>query len=115
MIGAIKPVRNAAVAYDGKKALAMLRYRPDEALSSILKRLDAAIAAAQASIASSTKQPSLTSRFELPASVRARCLSPRQIGMPSRKPCSFSIPGMRGSIKIGMAEPLESRARELDW
>lgn len=49
MIGAIKPVRNAAVAYDGKQTLAMLRYRPDESLTSILKRLDAAIACAQAS------------------------------------------------------------------
>jgi hypothetical protein len=49
MIGAIEPVRNAAVAYDGKQAVAMLRYRPDESLTSILKRLDAAIATAQAS------------------------------------------------------------------
>lgn len=49
MIGAIEPVRNAAVAYDGKQAVAMLRYRPDESLTSILKRLDTAIATAQAS------------------------------------------------------------------
>ena len=49
MIGAIEPVRNAAVAYDGKQAVAMLRYQPNEPLSSILKRLDAAIATAQAS------------------------------------------------------------------
>lgn len=49
MIGAIQPVRNAAVAYDGKQAVAMLRYRPNEPLSSILKRLDTAIATAQAS------------------------------------------------------------------
>ncbi|MFT0849213.1 type II toxin-antitoxin system Phd/YefM family antitoxin [Achromobacter sp. F4_2707] len=26
-----------------------------------------------------------------------------------------SIPGMRDSIKKGMAEPLESSAKELDW
>lgn len=49
MIGAIKPVRNAAVAYDGKQAVAMLRYQPSETLPSILKRLDTAIATAQAS------------------------------------------------------------------
>jgi len=49
MIGAIEPVRNAAVAYDGKQAVAMLRYRPDESITSILKRLDTAIATAQAS------------------------------------------------------------------
>ncbi|MCC2597753.1 hypothetical protein LKR43_15565 [Pusillimonas sp. MFBS29] len=49
MIGAIQPVRNAAVAYDGKQAVAMLRYRPEESLTSILKRLDVAIATAQAS------------------------------------------------------------------
>lgn len=49
MIGAIQPVRNAAVAYDGKQAVAMLRYRPEESLTSILKRLDTAIAIAQES------------------------------------------------------------------
>lgn len=49
MIGAIKPVRNAAVAYDGKQAVAMLRYQPSETLPSFLKRLDTAIATAQAS------------------------------------------------------------------
>jgi len=49
MIGAIKPVRNAAVAYDGRQAVAMLRCQTDETLTSILKRLDAAIATAQAS------------------------------------------------------------------
>jgi predicted homoserine dehydrogenase-like protein len=49
MIGAIKPVSNAAVAYDGQKAVAMLRYEADESVSSILTRLDMAIATAQAS------------------------------------------------------------------
>jgi len=49
VIGAIEPVRNAAVAYDGKQAVAMLRYQPNESLTSILKRLNAAIATAQAS------------------------------------------------------------------
>ena len=48
MIGAIKPVRTAAVAYDGQQAVAMLRYQPNESLGSILQRLDTAIAAAQA-------------------------------------------------------------------
>ncbi|MBI5333932.1 MAG: type II toxin-antitoxin system Phd/YefM family antitoxin [Burkholderiales bacterium] len=27
----------------------------------------------------------------------------------------LSVPGMRESIKAGMAEPLEGSARELDW
>ena len=49
MIGAIEPVRNAAVAYDGKQAVAMLRYEQHESVSSILTRLDAAIATAKAS------------------------------------------------------------------
>jgi hypothetical protein len=49
MIGAIEPVRNAAVAYDGKQAVAMLRYEPHESVSSILTRLDAAIATAKTS------------------------------------------------------------------
>lgn len=48
MIGAIKPVSNAAVAYDGQTAVAMLRYDATESVSSILMRLDAAIATAQA-------------------------------------------------------------------
>ena len=49
MIGAIEPVRNAAIAYDGKQAVAMLRYEPHEPVSSILTRLDTAIATAQTS------------------------------------------------------------------
>ena len=44
MTGAIAVVRNAAIAYDGKQAVAMLHYLPDESLASILKRLEAAIA-----------------------------------------------------------------------
>ncbi|TEA76924.1 hypothetical protein [Allopusillimonas ginsengisoli] len=47
MIGAIESVCNATVAYDGKQALAILRYRSDESLAPILKRLDAAIVTAQ--------------------------------------------------------------------
>lgn len=38
-----------AVAYDGKQAVAMLRYEPHEPVNSILTRLDTAIATAQAS------------------------------------------------------------------
>lgn len=49
MIGVIEPVRDAAVAYDGKQAVAMLRYEPQEPVSPILTRLDTAIAMAQAS------------------------------------------------------------------
>ncbi|NYT77446.1 hypothetical protein H0A71_10620 [Alcaligenaceae bacterium] len=48
MIGHIKPVNNAAVAYDGHQALALLRYQADEPLASILKRLEAAIATVKA-------------------------------------------------------------------
>ena len=48
MIGAIPPIKGAAVVYDGRQALAMLRRRPDELLHELLQRLDAATQAAQA-------------------------------------------------------------------
>lgn len=48
MIGTIPPVEGAAVVYDGRQALAMLRRRPDESLHDLLQRLDAATQAAQA-------------------------------------------------------------------
>ena len=48
MVGTIAPIKEAAVAHDGKKTLAMLRRRPPEPLSVLLARLDVAIASAQA-------------------------------------------------------------------
>lgn len=48
MIGAIPPVEGAAVVYDGRQALAMLRRRPDESLHDLLQRLDNATQIAQA-------------------------------------------------------------------
>jgi len=47
MVGTIAPIKGAAVAYDGKKTLAMLRRRPREPIPELLARLDAAIATAQ--------------------------------------------------------------------
>lgn len=47
MLGTIKPVAGAAVAYDGHKTLAMLQRRPSEAVADLLLRLDAAIATAK--------------------------------------------------------------------
>lgn len=46
MVGTVQPIANAAVAHDGRKTLAMLRRRPDEAIGQLLTRLDAAIATA---------------------------------------------------------------------
>ena len=46
MVGTVAPIRDAAVAHDGKKTLAMLRRRPDEAIPNLLARLDAAIGTA---------------------------------------------------------------------
>jgi hypothetical protein len=48
MVGTVAPIRNAAVAHDGKKTLAMLRRRPHEAIPDLLARLDAAIGTAKA-------------------------------------------------------------------
>ena len=48
MVGAVAPIRDAAVAHDGKKTLAMLRRRPHEAIPDLLARLDAAIGTAKA-------------------------------------------------------------------
>jgi hypothetical protein len=47
MVGTVAPIRDAAVAHDGRKTLAMLRRRPREAIPDLLARLDAAIATAQ--------------------------------------------------------------------
>ena len=48
MVGTVAPIRNAAVAHDGQKTLAMLRRRPHEAITDLLARLDAAIGTAKA-------------------------------------------------------------------
>jgi len=48
MVGTVAPIRDAAVAHDGKKTLAMLRRRPHEAIPDLLARLDAAINTAKA-------------------------------------------------------------------
>jgi len=47
LIGAIKPLKRTAVAYDGAQTVAMLRYPADEPLKSLLVRLDTAVANAQ--------------------------------------------------------------------
>jgi hypothetical protein len=47
MVGAVAPIRDAAVAHDGRKTLVMLRRRPREAIPDLLARLDVAIATAQ--------------------------------------------------------------------
>ena len=48
MIGAMKPIQHSAVAHDGARTLAMLRYDSTESLSSILNRLEDAIKSAKA-------------------------------------------------------------------
>ena len=49
MIGTIAPIRNAAVAHDGKNTLAMLRRKPGETITALIERLDTAIATARSS------------------------------------------------------------------
>jgi hypothetical protein len=67
MIGTVKPIKEAAVAHDGKKTLAMLRYGPLEPLTQILRRLDVAIATAQSTgqRVDEINQPSSDVRYEL--------------------------------------------------
>ena len=48
MIGAMRPIQHSAVAYDGARTLAMLRYDSTESLSSILNRREDAIKSAKA-------------------------------------------------------------------
>jgi hypothetical protein len=47
MIGAIAPIRGAAVAHDGSKTLVMLKRRRGELIDELLARLDAAIGTAK--------------------------------------------------------------------
>lgn len=67
MIGTVRPIRNAAVAHDGKKTLAMLRKRPHEPLAELLLRLDAAIASAHATgqRVDEINTPASNTRYEL--------------------------------------------------
>jgi hypothetical protein len=48
MIGTMQPIKHSAVAHDGKRTLAMLRYEPKESINSILARLEDAIKSAKA-------------------------------------------------------------------
>jgi hypothetical protein len=48
MVGTVAPIRDAAVAHDGRTTLVMLRRRTREAIPDLLARLDAAIATAKA-------------------------------------------------------------------
>jgi hypothetical protein len=43
MVGTIVPIKNAAVAHDGTKTLAMLKRKPKESIPDLMLRLDAAI------------------------------------------------------------------------
>ena len=47
MIGTMQPIKHSAVAHDGKRTLAMLRYEPTESINSILTRLEDAIQSAK--------------------------------------------------------------------
>lgn len=46
MVGRVPPIDSAAIAYDGRKSLAMLRQQPQETVPQLLARLDHAIALA---------------------------------------------------------------------
>lgn len=67
MIGTIAPIQSAAVAHDGKKTLAMLRRRSQEALPELLARLDGAIASAKStgSRVDEINTPSSNRRYEI--------------------------------------------------
>lgn len=47
MLGTVQPIVGAAVAHDGKKTLVMLKRQPEEPVSKLLERLDAAIQTAK--------------------------------------------------------------------
>jgi hypothetical protein len=49
MLGAVKPITNAAVAHYGQKTLVMLRKKKGTSVTDLLERLDNAIATARAS------------------------------------------------------------------
>lgn len=67
MVGTVPPIRDAAVAHDGKKTLAMLRHRPHEAIPDLLARLDVAIGIAKATDTrvDEINRPDADTRYEL--------------------------------------------------
>lgn len=67
MMGNVAPIRDAAVAHDGKKTLVMLRKRPTESVADLLVRLDRAIATAQSTgqRVDEINTPSSDLRYEL--------------------------------------------------
>ena len=48
MIGTMQPIKHSAVAHDGERTLAMLRYESTESMNSILARLEDAVKSAKA-------------------------------------------------------------------
>lgn len=48
MIGTMQPIKHSAVAHDGARTLAMLRYESTESMNSILARLEDAVKSAKA-------------------------------------------------------------------
>jgi hypothetical protein len=67
MMGNVAPIRDAAVAHDGKKTLVMLRKRSTESFADLLVRLDRAIATAQSTgqRVDEINTPSSDLRYEL--------------------------------------------------
>ncbi len=67
MMGNVAPIRDAAVAHDGKKTLVMLRKRSTESFADLLVRLDLAIATAQSTgqRVDEINTPSSDLRYEL--------------------------------------------------
>ena len=67
MVGTVKPISGAAVAHDGRKTLAMLRHRPNEAIADLLLRLNAAIVTAKSDgkRIDEINKPSSDVRYEL--------------------------------------------------
>jgi hypothetical protein len=72
MLGTVKPISNAAVAYDGKKTLAMLRRRAPRDSPDLLARFDAAIAATQStgSCVDEINKPNRTQTSDTRSSLR---------------------------------------------
>lgn len=67
MMGNVAPIRDAAVAHDGKKTLVMLRKRSTESFADLLVRLNLAIATAQSTgqRVDEINTPSSDLRYEL--------------------------------------------------
>jgi hypothetical protein len=67
MLGTVKPITNAAVAYDGQKTLVILRKKKRESVTDLLECLDNAIATARASSqrVDEINKPSANVRYEM--------------------------------------------------